>query len=106
MSAYAVNKVCHRLAHDDAFRAALDTDPAAALAGFDLTEEERRLLLAGEVGRLFELGAHPYLLGHLTRHETLGITVDAFSRRMVMARDDRLPPLEPAGYLAANLKAT
>lgn len=102
MSAYMINKVCHRVGHDASFRAALDQDPEAALAGFELTAEERRLLIAGEVGRLFELGAHPYLLGHLTRHETLGITVEAFSHRMVKARDDRLPPIEPADYLTAT----
>lgn len=99
MSAYVINKVCHLVGQDEAFRNALDATPDAALAAFDLTEEERRLLLAGEVGRLFELGAHPYLLGHLTRHETLGITVEAFSTSMVRAKDDRLPPLEAADYL-------
>ncbi len=102
MSAYMVNKVCQRVGHDDDFRAALDADPEAALAPFDLTDEERALLIAGEVGRLFELGAHPYLLGHLTRHETLGITVENFSRRMIAAKDERSPPLEPAGYLVAR----
>jgi predicted LPLAT superfamily acyltransferase len=102
MSAYMVNKVCHKVGHDDAFRVALDKDPEATLAAFDLTDEERGLLLAGEVGRLYEMGAHPYLLGHLTRHETLGITVQAFSDRMVKARDDRLPPLEAATYLTAT----
>ena len=99
MSAYMINKVCHLVGHDDAFRRAFDADPLTALRAFDLAEEERRLLLAGEVGRLFELGAHPYLLGHLTRHETLGITVEAFSARMIKARDDRLPPVEAADYL-------
>ncbi len=102
MSTYMINKVCHLVGHDDTFRAALDADPAAALAPFDLTDEERRLLMAGEVGKLFEMGAHPYLLGHLTRHETMGVTVDDFSRRMVVARDDRIPPLEPADFLATN----
>ena len=99
MSAYMINKVCHLVGKDDAFRAALDADPAAALAAFELMDEERAALVAGEVGRLFELGAHPYLLGHLTRHETLGITVDAFASRMIGAKDDRQPPLEPAAYL-------
>ncbi len=99
MSAYMINKVCHRVGHDEAFRKALDAAPLATLAAFDLTEEERRLLLDGDVGQLFELGAHPYLLGHLTRHETLGITVEAFAASMVRARDDRVPPLEAADYL-------
>ena len=102
MSAYMINKVCHLVGKDDAFRTALDADPAAVLAAFDLTDEERRLLIAGEVGRLFELGAHPYLLGHLTRHETLGISVAAFGSRMVSAKDERLPPLEAADYLMAT----
>jgi len=99
MSAYMINKVCHLVGHDDDFRVALDADPEKALAAFDLTDDERRHLIAGEVDKLFELGAHPYLLGHLTRHETLGITVEAFSARMVTAKDDRLPPLEAADYL-------
>jgi len=102
MSIYAINKVCHRVGHDAAFRAALAADAVAALAEFELSEEERSLLLAGEVGQLFERGAHPYLLGHLTRHETLGVTVKAFSERMIAAKDDRLPPLEAADYLRAK----
>ena len=102
MSAYMINKVCHLVGHDEAFRKSLDADPVAALAAFELSEEERCLLLAGDVGRLFERGAHPYLLGHLTRHETLGITVEAFSASMVRAKDDRLPPLEAADYMQAK----
>ena len=64
-----------------------------------MSAEEARLLRAGEVGMLFELGAHPFLLGHLTRHDTFGITVDAYSERLRRVSDDRLPPLEPAAYL-------
>lgn len=101
MSAYMLNKICHLVGKDDAFRAALDADPVKALGPFELTDEEREHLIAGRVDKLFELGAHPYLLGHLTRHETLGITVEAFSARMVTARDDRMPPLEAADYLVA-----
>lgn len=98
MSAYMINKLCHRVGHDEAFRAAIAADPVAAIAAYDLSAEERRALLAGEVGRLFELGAHGYLLGHLTRHDTFGITVQAYSDRMREAKDDRLPPLEAADY--------
>ncbi len=99
MSIYWVNKICHRIFHDDDFRQAIDADPEATLADFPLTDEERRLLLAGEVGRLYELGANSFLLGHLTRKNTLGVTVDLYSDRMRVARDDRLPPMEPADYL-------
>ena len=100
MSIFAVDKICHRLYHDAAFRASLERDPDGTLAPFALTEEERRLLLAGEVGKLYELGAHPFLLGHLTRHDTFGITVKLYSERMRAASDDRIAPLEPADYLA------
>ncbi len=102
MSAYAVNKVCHLVGKDEAFRKSLDADPAAVLAAFDLSEDERAALIGGEVGRLYELGAHGYLLGHLTRHETLGITVEKFGDRMTRAKDDRIAPLEAAGYLVGR----
>ncbi len=101
MSIFAVNKLCRQIFNDSELRAAIATDPQAALADFDLTDEERRLLLAGEVGRLYELGAHSFLLGHLTREQTFGLTVAEYSARMRAAKDDRQPPLEPADYLAA-----
>ena len=100
MSAYAINKVCHKLYHDDAFRQTLERAPDTTLAQFDLTQEEQRLLLCGEVGRLYELGAHPFLLAHLTRHDTFGVTVALYNQRMRAAKDDRIAPLEPAAYLA------
>lgn len=98
MSIYAVNKVCQRIFHDVTFRDALAADVDGALAPFPLTAEEKRLLLAGEVGRLYEMGAHPFLLGHLTRHGTFGISVADYSRRMLAARDDRIPPIEAADW--------
>ena len=99
MSIYAVNRICHRIFHDDAFRRDVDADPSKALADYDLTDEEMSLLRSGEVGRLYEMGAHSFLLGHLTRKDTLGITVEKYSERMQAARDDRLPPLGPADYM-------
>ena len=99
MAIFAINKICRRLYQDDAFRTALDQDPQTVLAPFGLTAEELRLLLAGEVGRLYELGAHPFLLTHLTRHDTFGITVKLYNERMRAAKDSRIAPLEPADYL-------
>ncbi len=63
MSVYAINKLCRDALHDLAFREALKSDPAAAIAPLDLTDEERKALLAGDVARLYEWGCHPYLLG-------------------------------------------
>lgn len=99
MSIYGVNKLCHRIQHDPALRQALASDPAGTLAQWPLTEEERSLLLTGDVGRLYEMGVHPFLLGHLTRRDTLGVTVERYSASIRKARDDRDPPLEGADWM-------
>ena len=82
MSIYQVDKVCWRAQHDLAFREQLKEDPARALADLPLTGEEREALLAGNVARLYQLGAHPYLLGHLPRFGLLGLTRESYGRQM------------------------
>lgn len=80
MSAYAVNKVCRLVAHDDAFRDALRERPAASLDSVTppLEEEEKVALLAGDVGALSRLGAHDFQLYQLQRYGVLGITLDSY----------------------------
>lgn len=99
MSVYHVDRLCHRIQHDPALREALARDPLGTLARWPLTQEERALLLAGDVGRLYEMGCHPFLLGHLTRHETLGVTVERYSDSIRRACDDREPPVEKADWM-------
>ena len=82
MSVYQVDKVCWRAQHDTAFREQLAQDATRALADLPLTAEEREALLAGNVARLYELGAHPYLLGHLPRFGLLGLTRESYGRQM------------------------
>jgi hypothetical protein len=82
MSIYFVHKVAQLVAKDPAFRERMKRDPAAAIADFRLTDEERRALLAGDVGRLTEMGAHGYLLGHLARHEVLGLSMKNYPQRI------------------------
>jgi hypothetical protein len=89
VSIYAINKICYRALHDVAFREAVQRDPAAAIAGLPLTGEERQALLAGEVGRLYEWGVHPFLMGHLTRYGLFGLTVTTYSERIRAAHDPR-----------------
>ncbi len=91
MSVYGVNKLCRTALHDLATRDLLKTDPAAALELFPLNEDEKRLLLAGEVGTLWEQGASGFLLSYLTRWELFGLTVDVYSARMRAAKDWRYP---------------
>ena len=82
MSIYFVHKIAHQVAKNPAFREAMKRDPAAAIAGYRLTDEERRALLAGDVGRLAQLGAHGYLLGHLARNEVLGLSMRNYPERI------------------------
>ena len=81
-SVYQVNKICYRTQHDPPFREALRQDPAGAIADIPLTDEERAALLAGDVARLHQLGAHDYLLGHLQRFQLLGLNRDTYNQRM------------------------
>src|SRR5262249_49418543 len=65
MSVYAVNYLCREVLRDHAFRAAMKTDPAAAIANYNLTAEERDALLAGDVAKLNRVGVNAFLMGYL-----------------------------------------
>jgi hypothetical protein len=52
----ALNKLIERASTDASFRSRLESDPANALAGYDLTPEERSAVLSGDSGRLGALG--------------------------------------------------
>ena len=74
MSAYQVNKLCHRLYHDQPFRDAVKADPAKAIADWPLSAAERKALLEGDIKRLYEFGRAPipawphYALGFVRDH--------------------------------------
>ena len=82
MSVYAVNYLCREVLRDHAFRAAMKQDPAAAIANHDLTGEERRALLAGDVAALYRLGVNAFLMGYLPRFEVCGLTLPLFNERI------------------------
>jgi hypothetical protein len=89
MSVYALNRICHRTLRDLDFRAAMQRDPAAAIAPYQLAATERDALLAGDVARLYEIGVHPFLLSFLTRYEICGLTAEVYSERIRKAYDPR-----------------
>lgn len=91
MSIYGIHKLCRSALHDLSVREGLKTDPRATMEKFPLTAEEKDLLLAGEVGRLWERGASGFLLSYLTRWELLGLTVPVYCDRMRAAKDWRYP---------------
>ena len=82
MSIYTVNLVGRRVLHDPEFRERMRVDPVAALAGLDLDADERESLLAGDVGRLYQLGAHEFMLMMLARFEVLGLDRETYADRM------------------------
>lgn len=82
MSAYHVHKVCRRVLHDQDFRAFMKVDPSTALETMELSDDERRALLAGDVGWLFRQGASAFLLLILSRFEVLGLPLSVFNDRM------------------------
>jgi hypothetical protein len=88
MSSYAVNHLCRELLRDHAFRAAMKADPASAIAGHDLTPEEREALLAGDVAKLYRMGVNAFLMGYLPRFEVCGLTVPVYSERIRSAASE------------------
>ena len=62
MSRYAVNSLLYRLKKDPAFRAAFLAEPAAVLAGADLSAEERAAFVARDMRRINELGGYLHLV--------------------------------------------
>ena len=82
MSIYGVHKVAQALRKDGAFAERMRNDPAAAVSDFPLTDEERRAILAGDVGRLAALGAHGYLLGAFAQRQVVGVTMANYVERI------------------------
>jgi hypothetical protein len=88
VSIFAVNHLCRELLRDHAFRAAMKSDPASALAKCDLTAQEREALLAGDVARLYRMGVNAFLMGYLPRFEVCGLTMPLYSERIRSAATD------------------
>jgi hypothetical protein len=84
VSVYAVNKLCRRVVHEPALRAALAADPEAALraATPPLADDEIAALLAGDVGRLSRMGANHFLLHQLGRWQVLGLDLPTYAERI------------------------
>jgi len=62
VSRYAVNSLLYRLKKEPGFRARFTADPAAALAGLDLTELERSAFIARDMRKINELGGYLHLV--------------------------------------------
>jgi hypothetical protein len=90
MSIFAVNYLCREVLRDHAFRAAMKADPAKALAPLDLTDDERRALIAGDVGALYRMGVNGFLMGYLARFEVCGLNIEIYNQRMRAVKVDEV----------------
>jgi hypothetical protein len=90
MSIFAVNLLCREVLRDHAFRAVMKADPGKALAPLDLTDDERRALIAGDVGTLYRMGVNGFLMGYLARFEVCGLNVEIYNQRMRAVKVDEI----------------
>jgi hypothetical protein len=78
MSLYQLNKIMYLLEVDAAFLARMKSDPADAIKGFELNEDERSAVLAGDIGKLYLMGVNMFILDSIARHELFGINRNSY----------------------------
>ena len=64
MSLYAAQKLLYHLNREPVVQARFKADTSAVLDDYELNDEERAAFLAGDVGKLYVLGANGQLLMH------------------------------------------
>ncbi|MBM3221545.1 MAG: hypothetical protein FJZ38_23220 [Candidatus Rokubacteria bacterium] len=63
-TSYALNKVLTEVARRHAMKDRLSEED---IAGYTVSAEERAALTAGDIAKLYELGANPYLIRRVFR---------------------------------------
>jgi hypothetical protein len=63
-TSYPLNKILTAIARQHLMKEALTDED---LAGHELSPDERAALKTGDIGRLYELGANPYLIRRVFR---------------------------------------
>ncbi|MCU1359139.1 MAG: Extradiol ring-cleavage dioxygenase LigAB LigA subunit [Ilumatobacteraceae bacterium] len=64
MSLYQVQKFLYLLNRDPRLQASYHDDRAAAMAEFELTDDEHQALVQADIGRLFHFGVNGQILMH------------------------------------------
>ena len=64
MSLYQTQKFLYHLNRDPAVQQRYRADLRALLDGYEMTDEERDAILAGDIGKLYVLGSNGQLLMH------------------------------------------
>jgi hypothetical protein len=91
MSLYQVNKILYLLEVDRCFLAQMKANPAAAICGMELSEEERTALVTGNIEKLYLMGANMFILDSIARHQLYGIDRQSYLDRVrsAAAKSDR-----------------
>ena len=71
MSLYYVQKFLFELNRDEDFQSRYVADRPAALAGFDLSDEEQRALSEPDIGLLFHIGVNGQILMHFAAFHSI-----------------------------------
>ena len=87
MSLHGVESFMYKLKNDAGVQARFKDRSPDALAGFDVTAEERRALLEGDVAALYSIGVHPLLLVPYSRY--VGIPRPQYLARLQPLRGSR-----------------
>jgi hypothetical protein len=78
MSLYQLNKIMYLLEVDADFLARMKSNPAGAIKGMELTEDERAAVLSGDVGKLYLMGVNMFILDSIARHGLFGIDRNSY----------------------------
>ena len=68
MSLYQLQKFLYHLNREPAVQNCFREERLGLLGKYDLTDEERAAILAGDIGKLYVLGANGQLLMHFAAH--------------------------------------
>ena len=82
MSVNALNRLCREVLRDHAFRAAMKDNPAKAIEPYNLTQEEKKALLAGDAATLHRMGVNDLMMGYPARFGACGLNVPLYAERI------------------------
>ena len=68
MSLYQLQKFLYHLNREPVVQSSFREHPLKVLANYDLNDEEHRAIVAGDIGKLYVLGANGQLLMHYAAH--------------------------------------
>ncbi len=82
MSIYLINKILYLTDNDPEFRKRIKADPEGTVRSFSLKEAELKALTSGDVGALYQMGVHTFMLNHLSRYELFGVNRNNYLDRI------------------------